>query len=379
MSKLHLGFDLGVALPFAMQATTVCITHTHTDHIAALPAHARYHQLSRATVRYIVPPGSAARLRQLIDGFAALDEGADQLGPGTVDSRSRAIDEVDIDENDDASSGTDSDVGSVGDADSSALPDTGDPGSRARAQPSSASQHVIFIEAEPGRLIHLSGPFYVTAFATQHRVPSQGYCLLRQRTLSSGETSLTPEICFTGDCTWESLVQVPFVWASKVLISEMTFMDATPQRMQSCRRTMHVHLLDVTKTLPRFRQDARLIFSHFSTRYSARMAMRYIGAEVGPAYCDRISLALQSHDEPRPDLAWALYRAWSILWPKSRRHGERSHHRGGGRGRGRGGDGDGSHGRGQNGGRARGHGRGQSRGRGHAAPGAGQCGGLFLI
>jgi ribonuclease BN (tRNA processing enzyme) len=374
VSKLHLGFDLGVALPFAMQATTVCITHTHTDHIAALPAHARYHQLSGATVRYIVPPGSAARLRQLIDGFAALDEGADQLGPGMANGCSRVeVDDVDADENDDARSytGSDGDGDSAGKADTPTLSGTRDLGA---AHPAPASQHVIFIDAEPGRLIHLSGPFYVTAFATQHRVPSQGYCLLRQHTLTSGEASLSPEVCFTGDCTWESLAQVPFVWASKVLISEMTFMDATPQRMQSCRRTMHVHLLDVVGTLPRFRQDARLIFSHFSTRYSARMVMRHVGAEVGAADCDRISLALQSHDEPRPDVAWALYRAWSILWPKSRRHGERSQNRGGGRGRGRGSDGAGSDGRGQNGGHARGHGRGQGHGRGHVTPAAGQCG-----
>ena len=352
-----------------MQAKTICITHTHTDHVAALPAHARHHQLSGAAVRYIVPVGSAARLQQLIDGFAALDEGADQHsdadaaaaalsasdhdGVSDASSSDSSADENDDDDDDGGGVGSGGDLrhndhrhgnGSAdGNGDGGhegALPHAAGTSAKRKKIASAQAAHVTFIEAAPGCLIHLNGPFYVTAFATQHRVRSQGYCVLRK---APGASQLSPEVCFTGDCTWQSLTDVPYVWTSKVLISEMTFVDA--ERLASARRTMHVHLQDVVPTLPRFRPDARLIFSHFSTRYSAFGAMRHVSADVPAAFCDRISLALQSLDEPRPDVAWALHRAWAIAWQGSAAGGNRRGQPASGHGRGRGHGGHGPHGR----------------------------------
>src|SRR5579862_6491530 len=75
--ELKIGFDLG-AQPWDFMGTpTWLITHTHLDHIAALPVYVARRRMMRMEPPTIyVPAGSVDAIEQLLRAFQKLDRGA---------------------------------------------------------------------------------------------------------------------------------------------------------------------------------------------------------------------------------------------------------------------------------------------------------------
>ncbi|MGZ3661251.1 MAG: MBL fold metallo-hydrolase, partial [Bdellovibrionota bacterium] len=115
--------------------------------------------------------------------------------------------------------------------------------------------------ARPGELFEIDKLLSAKAFATPHRVPSQGYLLYQKkkrlkevhrgasedeirRLIANGvepnETVLEPKVAFTGDTKKEFLDSDPDIARAKILFVEVTFWDdAKP--VEHARKWGHIH------------------------------------------------------------------------------------------------------------------------------------------
>jgi ribonuclease Z len=222
--ELKVGFDMGGS-PWAFMGTqTFFITHAHLDHMAALPAYvARRRMMKMEPPTVFVPEEVLENVQRMLHAWQRLDRGR-----MVVDLR----------------------------------------GARA------------------GEEIELSREHVVVPFATQHTVPSLGYCLLERRRKLRPEYSALggneirdlrlsgvdvtaevrlPLVTYCGDTAPSGLDQLPAIYESQVLITELTFFRPE-HRKEKIHKFGHTHLDDIIERADRFRNEL-LIFSHFSTRY----------------------------------------------------------------------------------------------------------------
>ena len=225
--EMKVGFDLG-AQPWDFMGTgTWFVTHTHLDHIAALPVYiARRRMMKMEPPTIFVPAHAVDNIRQFLQVVSRLDRGR--------------------------------------------LPCMLEP-------------------VEPGDEIPLSRELVVTAHATQHTVPSLGYVVwerrkklkpeytelsgvqirdLRQSGVEVSEERRLPRVAYLGDSAPKGLDDHPVMYEAQVLIAEMTFV-APGHRKDKIHKHGHMHLDDVVERKDRF-QNERVIFGHFSTRYHDR-------------------------------------------------------------------------------------------------------------
>jgi ribonuclease Z len=225
--ELKLGFDLG-AQPWDFMGTpSWFITHTHLDHVAALPVYvARRRMMKMEPPTIYLPEETIPAVQQMLKVFTRLDRGR--------------------------------------------LP-------------------CELIGVKDGDEFELSREHVVTASATQHTVPSLGYVVWeRRRKLKpeylelSGEqirdlrmagTEITEErrfplVAYLGDSAPPGLDRCEAMYQAQVLIMEMTFV-APGHRKEKIHKFGHIHLDDVVQRRERF-QNEKIIAAHFSTRYHAR-------------------------------------------------------------------------------------------------------------
>src|SRR6516225_8052100 len=187
--ELKIGFDLG-AQPWDFMGTpTWLMTHTHLDHVAALPVYvARRRMMRMETPTVYVPAESVEDVRRLLLIMQRLDRG-------------RMI----------------------------------------------CSLNGI----RPGDEIELSREIVITAFATTHTIPSLGYVVWdrrfklkeeyhglpgeRIRDLRLSGTVVTREVrtpllAYTGDTSPAALDAYPPLYQARVLISELSFIRASHRR-----------------------------------------------------------------------------------------------------------------------------------------------------
>src|SRR4051794_34735152 len=187
--ELKIGFDLG-AQPWDFMGTpTWLITHTHLDHIAALPVYvARRRMMKMEPPVVYVPAPSVEDVRKLLLIWQRLDRGRQ-----TCDLRG----------------------------------------------------------AEPGQDIELSREHLVTPFATAHTIPSVGYVVydrrfklkeeyhglagekirdLRQAGVAVTREVRTPLVAYTGDTSPAGLDGCPDAFRAKVLITELSFVRPNHRR-----------------------------------------------------------------------------------------------------------------------------------------------------
>ncbi|RMG41598.1 MAG: metal-dependent hydrolase [Planctomycetota bacterium] len=223
--ELKLGFDLGGS-PWSFTGTDkFFITHTHLDHMAALPVYvARRRMMKMEPPTIYLPAHALEATRRMLRAWHRLDRG-------------RMACEL--------------------------------------------------VGVEPGQEIELSRERVVTVFPTRHTVPSVGYVVwsrrkklkpelqglsqdeIRDRRLAGEEVTYElrePLLCFTGDTSPAGWDACEAVYTAMILITELTFFRPDHRRSK-IHKFGHTHLDDLLERADRFANEL-IILTHFSTRYS---------------------------------------------------------------------------------------------------------------
>jgi len=235
--ELKLGFDLG-AHPWDFMGTgTWFISHTHLDHVAALPVYVARRRMMRMDPPTVyVPAESLDDVKKMLQMFQRLDRGR-QL----VDLR----------------------------------------------------------PVVAGDEIELSREHVVTVFDTVHTIPSRGFVVWDRRNklkdefvglpgdkirdLKMGGVAVTrevrvPLVAYTGDTAPAGLDAEPACFAAKVLVTEMSFIR-DKHRREKIHKFGHMHLDDFIERADRFRNEL-IVAAHFSTRYHPQEVRRLLDGKL---------------------------------------------------------------------------------------------------
>jgi len=222
--ELKIGFDLG-AQPWSFMGTpTWFISHTHMDHMIALPVYvARRRMMKMEPPTIYMPEHAIEPMQRVLRSLSRMDRGR--------------------------------------------LPCT-------------------LLPIRPGDEIELSREQVVTVSATTHTVPSLGFVVWERRRklktefqglpghqirdLRLGGTDVTsefrfPRVAYLGDSTPAGLDACPAMYEAEVLIMELTFV-APRHRKDKIHKFGHMHLDDLLDRREKFHNEL-VIASHFSTRY----------------------------------------------------------------------------------------------------------------
>jgi ribonuclease Z len=245
--ELKIGFDLG-GQPWAFMSTaTWFVSHTHLDHLAALPVYVARRRMMKMEPPTIYLPGAAIEhVEKILRLFTRLDR-------GRMPCDLRAI--------------------------------------------------------EPGSEIELSRDHVVTVSQTKHTVPSLGFVVWERRRklkaeyqgftgpqirdLRLGGTEVTEErrvarFAYLGDSAPEGLDDCNAMYEAHVLVMEMTFV-AKSHRKEKIHKFGHMHLDDVVERRARFKNEL-IIASHFSTRYSGKRIREVVERAIPDMFDGRLQL-----------------------------------------------------------------------------------------
>ena len=222
--ELKIGFDLGAQPWDFMGTATWFISHTHLDHVAALPVYvARRRMMKMDPPVVFVPAESLDDVKKLMTIMHRLDRGR-QL----ADVRGLTA----------------------------------------------------------GDEIELSREHVVTVFNTVHTIPSRGFVVWERRNKLKDEyvglagdkirdlklsgVAITREVripilAYTGDTAPAGLDACPACFDAKILITEMSFVRAAHRR-DKIHKFGHMHLDDFVERADRFKNEL-IVAGHFSTRY----------------------------------------------------------------------------------------------------------------
>jgi ribonuclease Z len=222
--EMNLGFDLG-AQPWSFMGTpTWFVSHTHMDHLIALPVYVARRRMMKMEPPVIYLPEAAIEpMERVLRLLSRMDRGR--------------------------------------------LP-------------------CQLLPARPGEEVELSREHVVSVSATTHTVPSLGFVLWERRRklkaeyqglaghqirdLRLGGTDVTnevriPRLAYLGDSSPGGLDACPAMFEAEVLIMELTFVSPR-HRKDKIHKFGHMHLDDLLERRQKFRNEL-VIASHFSTRY----------------------------------------------------------------------------------------------------------------
>lgn len=160
--------------------------------------------------------------------------------------------------------------------------------------------------AEPGDIFSLDRLFAARAFATKHRVPSQGYLLYqKKKRLRAGwsgnkeeilaakargenpnEEYLEPAVAFTGDTEIEFLAGDEEVSRAKILFIECTFWDED-KPVAHAKKWGHIHIDEILAVLPSLKNE-RIVLIHASVRYSTPYLQEILNRRLRPEDRERV-------------------------------------------------------------------------------------------
>jgi ribonuclease Z len=247
--ELKLGFDFGLQ-PWSFMATpNWFVSHTHLDHIAALPVYvARRRMMKMEPPTIYLPAESVELVDALLRAFQRLDRG----------------------------------------------------GMPAR-----------LVGLRKDEEVELSRELVVKVFATKHTIPSLGYLVYERRKklkpeyhelsgdqirdlrLSGVEVSSEmrlPRVAYLGDTTPQGLDALPDVYRAEVLILEMTFVSPG-ERAAIIHKYGHTHLDDIVARADRFENEV-IIASHFSTRLHPDQIQRIVEKKLPESLRGRLKVWL---------------------------------------------------------------------------------------
>ncbi len=245
--ELKLGFDLG-GQPWSFMGTpTWFVSHTHLDHIAALPVYiARRRMMKMDPPTIYLPEHALDPIEKLLRAFSRLDRGR--------------------------------------------LP-------------------CQLLPVRAGDEIEISRELIVSAHKVTHTVPALGYIVWERRkklkpeyqnlsgeqirdirlggTEVSQETRL-PRVAYLGDSSIEGLDQNPDMFRAEILLLEMTFVAADHSRDELDKQG-HVHLDEIVARADKF-QNELIIAGHFSTRYNGAQVRRMVEKKLPDMLGGRLNL-----------------------------------------------------------------------------------------
>jgi ribonuclease Z len=247
--ELKIGFDLGVQ-PWSFMATpNWFVSHTHLDHVAALPVYVARRRMMKMDPPTIYLPAAAVEdVERLLKAFQRLDRGR--------------------------------------------MP-------------------VNLVGLEPGQEVALSRELVVSAFSTQHTIPSLGFLVwerrkklrpeyheltgdqIRDLRLSGVEVTAEiriPKVAYLGDTSPAGLDRFPDVYRAEILILEMTFV-APQERPERIHKYGHMHLDDIITRAEQFQNDW-ILASHFSTRLPAATIERIVSRKLPESLKARVKIWL---------------------------------------------------------------------------------------
>ena len=235
--ELKIGFDLG-GQPWGFMATsTWFISHTHLDHIAALPVYVARRRMMKMDPPDIYLPGVA------IEPVGRLLRAVSRLDRGRLPCR--------------------------------------------------------LLPARPGDEIELSREHVVTVSSTTHTIPSVGYVVwdrrrklkhefqglpgdkIRDLRLSGVDVTheiRAPLVAYLGDSSPEGLDRCPAMYEAMILITEMTFV-ARSHRRDKIHKDGHIHLDDIIERKERFHNEL-IVATHYSTRYTDERIHRIVSKRL---------------------------------------------------------------------------------------------------
>jgi ribonuclease Z len=245
--ELKLGFDLG-AQPWSFMGTgTWFVSHTHLDHLAALPVYvARRRMMKMDPPTIYLPEYAIDPVHRMLRAVSRLDRGR--------------------------------------------LP-------------------CQLLPARPGDEIGLSRELVVTVHETRHTLPSVGFVVWqRRRKLKAVYHGLAgeqirdlrlqgvevtdeirhPLVAYLGDSAPEGLDRTPAMYQAEILICEITFL-APSHRKDKIHKLGHIHLDDLVSRRGLF-QNRLVIASHFSTRYHRRQIDRLVALALPDMLDGRLRL-----------------------------------------------------------------------------------------
>jgi ribonuclease Z len=247
--ELKIGFDLG-AQPWDFMGTpTWLISHTHLDHVSALPVYvARRRMMKMEPPTIYLPEEAMEDVRRLLLVMQRLDRG-------------RMVCQL----------------------------------------------HGV----KPQQEIELSREHVVTAFATSHTIPSLGYLVWERRNKLKEEylglpgekirdlrlsgvpvtrEVRTPILAYTGDTSPAGLDNYPPIYKAKVLITELSFIRPNHRR-EKIHKFGHMHLDDMIERADRFQNEV-IICAHFSTRYHPNEVRRIVENKLPASLRERVKVWL---------------------------------------------------------------------------------------
>lgn len=247
--EMKLGFDLGVQPWSFMSTPNWFVSHTHLDHVAALPVYvARRRMLKMEPPTIYLPAEAVEPVQDLLKAFQRLDRGR--------------------------------------------LP-------------------ARLIGLEKDQEVELSRELVVRCFPTRHTITSLGFLVYERRRklkpeyhalsgeeirdlrLSGVEVASEvrlPRLAYMGDTAPQGLDVLPDVYRAEVLILEMTFV-APGERPSVIHKYGHTHLDDVIARAERFENEV-IVASHFSTRLHPEQIQRTVERRLPPSLRGRLKVWL---------------------------------------------------------------------------------------
>ena len=245
--EMKLGFDLG-GQPWSFMGTpTWMVSHTHMDHLVALPVYVARRRMMKMEPPVIYLPEAAIEpTRRILRWYSRMDR-------GRLPCDLRPI--------------------------------------------------------RPGDEIELSRELVVTISETVHTVPSMGFVVWQRRRklkpeyqglpgdqirdLRMAGTDVTaevrvPRLAYLGDSAPGGLDACPAMYEAEILIVEMTFI-APSHRKDKIHKFGHMHLDDVVERVGRFRNEL-VIASHFSTRYHPNQIRQHVERAIPGMLDGRLQL-----------------------------------------------------------------------------------------
>jgi ribonuclease Z len=249
LPEFKIGFDLG-GQPWSFMGTpTWFVSHSHLDHLVALPVYvARRRMMKMEPPVIYLPEAAIDPMAKILKLFTKLDRGR--------------------------------------------MP-------------------CELLPVKPGDEIELSREHVVTVSATTHTVPSMGFVVWERRRklkaefqslsgdqirdLRLGGTDVTeerriPRFAYLGDSSPAGLDNCPAMYEAQVLVMEITFV-APSHRKDKIHKFGHIHLDDIVERRDRFKNEL-VIASHFSTRYQSRRIKELVERSLPDMLEQRLQLWL---------------------------------------------------------------------------------------
>lgn len=247
--EMKLGFDLGVQPWSFMSTPNWFVSHSHLDHIAALPVYVARRRMMRMDPPTIYLPAEAVEpVEALLKVFQRLDRGR--------------------------------------------LP-------------------ANLVGLAKDQEVELSRELVVRCFPTRHTITSLGFLVYERRKklkpeyhnlsgeeirdlrLSGVEVSAEiriPKVAYLGDTAPQGIDALPDIYRAEILILEMTFV-APGERASVIHKFGHTHLDDILARAERFENEV-IVASHFSTRLHPEQIQRIVERRLPESLRGRLKIWL---------------------------------------------------------------------------------------